>query len=114
MAKRMLADVLWQAANKYLLPNRKYKRGGPAEYSCWAIYMALQGSFDMPKVFTAHTDDEGEAWRFVRSLAAGRSLRVSAMVWPGEGWDAADDPQGNRYMWLLLAMHAAEDEGITV
>jgi hypothetical protein len=108
-SKRALADVLWEAANVYLSPTGKQIHGAP--YSCWAIWMAQNGTRRLPNEFGLHTSGGGAAWEFIRSMNGGESLACSYMT---EGSTSPRDVQSVRYMWLLLAMHVAEDEGLTV
>jgi hypothetical protein len=98
--KRMLADVLWEAANTYLCPDGK-ARGKYEPYSCAAVSMAFPGQ---PWSFP------DSARRFLRSL--GCDTDSLALLHPA--FEFSPEAQGIRYMWLLLAMHAAEDEGIEV
>jgi hypothetical protein len=67
-------------------------------WSCWAIDRALRGR---P---TCWDELKGEPWTFLFELGLNAS--------PHDGTRLKD--QGARYMWLLLAMHVAEDEGITL
>lgn len=84
-----LADVLWTAANKHL---------GAVEtkYSCFAVWDACD-------------DNAAEeiATNFLRSLGVETG---TVMEW----FPIGPVRQGVRYMWLLLAMHVAADEGLTV
>lgn len=98
MAKRMLADVLREAADVHLATNR-FARG--EEFSCHAMYRALHG----PR------------WRKRR----GFNTVAQTFLWSlgcdlgADGFGGlVDDEQGTRYMWLHLAAHVAEDEGIEV
>lgn len=83
-----LADVLWTAANVYLQSE---------EFSCHAVYEAL---------------NPGAEWdcrpdHFLVSLGCDVNKEQFLEF-------AHDERQGVRYIWLLLAMHVAEDEGIMV
>lgn len=104
---RPLADVLWEAANVWLHPTARKGWAsdlhGLTSWSCHAIEAALKGR--APTDYF-HTYQGGAAWEFIRSMNGGAYLDSALMM--------ARDTQGVRYMWLLLAMHAAEDEGITV
>jgi hypothetical protein len=91
--KRMLADVLWEAANIWLSADGRTARNGPHEYSCYAVDAAAGR-------------DAGAATRFLKSLGCKPSECGTTV------WDCWGDRQSIRYMWLLLAMHVAEDEGI--
>jgi hypothetical protein len=105
--KVALADVLWSAANEWLHPRSSHgwaaQNQGLTTWSCHAIQAALTGKapadvFDPPQ--------ERDGWEFIRGMNGGDGLAIRYMD--------GDDPQGVRYMWLLLAMHAAEDENIYV
>jgi hypothetical protein len=102
MAKRMLADVLWEAANVYLSPTLLPLgiKGERFEFSCHAFNRALHGN--KRNLNAENTFLEGLGVNFFYSAC--------------EEWrDFHDqDLQGVRYMWLLLAMHVAEDEGIEI
>ena len=104
MSKRMLADVLWEAANSFLTPTY----AGGADYgdpfSCNAVAMAA-------------TDGEGctlppSIREFLGELGcSGAAAELSYISGVRSGTLRL---QGIRYMWLLLAMHVAEDEGIAL
>lgn len=110
MSKRMLADVLWEAANVWLDPVNSMwcADGRSSSFACHAIEMALTGG-KLPKEFTKDEHGQGPVWDHVRRMGVECSYDV---LWPF-GSDATAK-QGVRYMWLLLAMHVAADEGITV
>jgi hypothetical protein len=94
MAKVPLATVLWEAANKYL----------PIEdYSCHATAHAMHG-----KRWRHSAWRSDKATRFLKSLGCDHE---SAGF---KGIHDEDEASGTRYMWLLLAMHAAADEEIMV
>src|SRR5687768_3879590 len=100
MAKRMLADVLWQAANEHLNDEPRESRftEGVHKWSCWAIDRALG---EKPSEYDALT---GSHWSFLKRLGLDASpTNVLERTTPDSR------VQGVRYMWLLLAMHAAED-----
>ena len=101
MKKRMLADVLWDAANKYLSlaedPMRPLQ-----EFSCHAVYQAAVGENWGRYPSRLDTIDYHLESLGCNTRDAGR--------FQCEGFER----QGIRYMWLLLAMHVAEDEGIEV
>lgn len=95
MKRVALADVLWDAANEHLSD----ALGFPGEsYSCHAVFSAVK--WDGPMVrkiesfFAALGCDPNDAYSF--------------------GVTSLTKRQGARYMWLLLAMHVAEDEGIYI
>lgn len=103
-----LADVLWTAANKHLAP--EWANNEVREYSCEAVAEACGfriGGCGM------------ERWEnFLASNAAITYLRKLG-VNPDSGtsldnFRSGTVRQGGRYMWLLLAMHVAEDEGIEI
>jgi hypothetical protein len=96
--KRMLADVLWEAANDWLWDGvADYGEFCGVEYSCAAVVRCI------------HPDPTDDALSFLEELGCDTS---SAMLEFGE--PMGPQRQGARYMWLLLAMHVAEDEGIEV
>lgn len=100
MSKRMLADVLWEAANSRLWDGQSTQWYG-STYSCHAVYDEVCN---------------GPMWdsniRPVRRFLASLGCDVENACF--EDYDCGRASQGVRYMWLLLAMHVAEDEGITV
>jgi hypothetical protein len=93
--KRMLADVLWEAANKHLSDGRTY---WGTSFSCHAALDAVDwedsAAHALRNFFRSLGCDPGEAYTFCSPSGHAR--------------------QSARYMWLLLAMHVAEDEGIEV
>jgi hypothetical protein len=99
--KRMMADVLWEAANLFLAASpREMATKNQELYSCPCVALAANGT----AFLTSNVRD------FLESLGCdtySASLFHSA-------WKHTEKSQGVRYMWLLLAMHVAEDEGITV
>ena len=103
--KRMLADVLWDAANVHLKSAEELtKPTNREQFSCHAVLAASGESFAFAFDSYVH---QSKAMSFLRSLGCD----FNSTAWD---LDAALDWQGVRYMWLLLAMHVAEDEGITV
>jgi hypothetical protein len=98
-----LADVLWDAANAYLALGSSDDQGGcsgPQLYSCHAIYEAIN-----PK----------SCWRPSERLNG--FLASLGCDFSGDGFDHIQGEfkrQGVRYMWLLLAMHVAEDLDIEI
>lgn len=99
MKKRMLADVLWKAANEYLQAGPFGVGDGKEPYSCPAVTRACK-STRMPDHVRA----------FLESLGCS-TCRDDLL---NRAWKFTEQSQGVRYMWLLLAMHVAEDEGIEV
>jgi hypothetical protein len=97
--KRMLADVLWDAANKHLSANNELNYQEQRDYfSCVAVEFSC-GNFK-----TACTAKE-----FLQKLGCPTDSAMQFLQFR-EGAQR----QGIRYLWLLLAMHVAEEEGITV
>jgi hypothetical protein len=96
--KVALADVLWTAANEYLWTGGD-EGYGPVRYSesCWAATDALPDY-----------SDESPVYRFLTDLGCDCGW-VQFRDYP-----AGPIRQGVRYMWLLLAMHVAADEGIQI
>jgi hypothetical protein len=97
--KRKLADVLWEAANVFLAHDPANKASGTECYSCPAVGMATGCIF---------LSDEVRA--FLTALGCDT---YSAELLHRE-WAHTKASQGVRYMWLLLAMHVAEDENIEI
>jgi hypothetical protein len=101
--KVALADVLWTAANKWLLTRNSHDGEPPLEYSCNAAQVAEAGRYKHHMFLNR----EGSfAVKFLEELGCNTGC---ATVFSGQ-----HDVQGVRYMWLLLAMHVAEDEGIQI
>jgi hypothetical protein len=97
--KRALADVLWTAANVHLsAPRQRDVWNERDEFSCYAVSLAC-GS--------------GYTWNIP---AVQYLYELGCKFNCDEVWPPFSDSrlQGVRYMWLLLAMHVAADEGITV
>lgn len=101
---RMLADVLWEAANVHLWDGMSEydpaadripldRPSPPRKYSCDALFSVTQCR-------------ERSAVEFVESFGVNIHSPMLDDIEEGEERQAA------RYMWLLLAMHVAEDEGI--
>lgn len=108
MKRRLLAEILWEAANTRLQSDFRYT-GGLWEFSCEAVADAL-GALD-------HIESRKDWDRFCKTppmqFLKSLGCKVGAMnafLRFGDG----PERQGVRYMWLLLAMHVAEDEGIMV
>jgi hypothetical protein len=103
--KRMLADVLWEAANCNLWNGRgrepSSQRAKTCGESCCAAAFAEAGKW----LWWSDAADR-ESVRFLRSL--GCDTGSTGFY----GFERGQERQGARYMWLLLAMHVAEDEGI--
>jgi hypothetical protein len=102
--KRMLADVLWRAANKHLTHTYYGGRDSQTKFSCNAAALAeSNGLSECPSE---------EVMRFVTEAGCnGSAMQLELISDQPNGSDAL---QGIRYMWLLLAMHVAEDEGIEI
>lgn len=98
MAKRKLADVLWEAANVHL---RSDLYSGQSSYTCDAVNYAGGGS-----------RANGPAVTFLHGL--GLPKGADDMFDLFDAFECGEQRQGVRYMWLLLAMHVAEDEGIEI
>jgi hypothetical protein len=108
--KRMLADVLWEAANKRLCATGGGMDGlarTEMRFSCNSIFRALN----------LKPSPDSMDGLFQLPLAVKNFLRCLGCDPYEDGYFQGLPPseqQGVRYMWLLLAMHVAEDEGITV
>lgn len=109
MAKRMMADVLWEAANKRLRPD-SYWNTFQSAATCCAAFWAERGC-----------EWHGEYTCWERAANASKSVQflrsLGCEVASDDQFDRfghGEERQGVRYMWLLLAMHVAEDEGLTV
>jgi hypothetical protein len=98
MSKRLLADVLWEAANVYLSHDGKCS-GNTEGYSCPAIGGAMGGWLP----------EDIKEW--LRSLGCDPH---GFTLFSRRAFAHTKHTQGLRYIWLLLAMHVAEDEGLTV
>jgi hypothetical protein len=90
MAKRMLADVLWEAANRFLMTAHEW-HPTKSYYTCDAVY-------------EASGDPKASLYLVDLGCPGGHGCFIEF----AEGMER----QGVRYMWLLLAMHVAEDERI--
>ena len=102
--KVKLADVLWEAANEHLNPNlRIYEK--QFDFSCEAVGEAVGIRWDGWTAFLRNHP----AIQFLREL--GCKCGSGTLF---DHWEDREQRQGVRYMWLLLAMHVAEDEGIEI
>lgn len=98
--KVKLADVLWEAANDRLSPRNSWNPAkGVDYYTCNAVRLAC----------ARIGADRIGALNFIGELGC-PIYSSSAFIQFTEG----PVRQGVRYMWLLLAMHVAEDEGIEI
>lgn len=111
--KRMLADVLWDAANVHLCTDGNLNEDGYL-YSCEAIASAAKHAWADP----SQCDYIGTWSDFVANHPAMHFVQSLGCNPKRDGMFAAfaygEERQGVRYMWLLLAMHVAEDEGLPV
>jgi hypothetical protein len=94
--QRPLADVLWEAANVHLSFDQ-YPRDGQTKFTCIAT--------DIAECKPHHKKGNGHIW-LETSMCVLQSMFCK--------FDEGEERQGVRYMWLLLAMHVAEDEGVMV
>ncbi len=103
--KRKLADVLYEAANFYLAPGSLLHEP-PYEFSCSAVVGALIKS--------------GPVWLSLGMANVPAHDFLMNLGCPTNSWNCFRNfpegakRQGVRYLWLLLAMHVAEDEGIEI
>jgi hypothetical protein len=97
--KVKLADVLWEAANERLWEGVRYDYGvsGKWRFSCDAVNTSL--SWNLKQATRS----------FLRDL--GCDIESIHMF---EEHREGTRRQGVRYMWLLLAMHVAEDENVEI
>lgn len=102
----MLADVLWEAANVFLFPP-SFDDASPHQWSpsCCAVMQAISPRWASRQEGLHKLAKKMPAFKFLAQL--GCDTHNFAMR-------DQKDPQGARYMWLLLAMHVAEDEGIEI
>jgi len=108
--KRFLADVLWEAANWHLSDDGTSRHAKWDNYSCFAVAIALGLSYGAV-THGPTVNSEDAAFNFLYELGCTFDC---AKVWDGLNSQPEEYIQGVRYMWLLLAMHVAEDEGITL
>lgn len=100
--KRLLADVLRDAAELHLNPVRIF--GGQDQFTCVAVAKVEFGR--TTDCLAAGDMGRSKGIAFMKTLGC---PYIAATVW---GDIPHDEFQGVRYMWLLLAACAAEDEGI--
>jgi hypothetical protein len=103
--KVALADVLWQAANEWLVSPLERHEPGKWLGSCCAVMTVLAPTWYLRGATLHEAAKSLPAFWFLKDL--GCDTHTQAMQWQ-------EDPQGVRYMWLLLAAHVAEDEGIEI
>ena len=107
MKKRMMADVLWEAANKHLC--HAYANS----FCKWSCNAALKA--ENPLLISEHriSDRKRRASatdKFLKSLGCQTGGHVGKFLNYPEG----PERQGVRYLWLMLAMHVAKDEKVTL
>ena len=107
MKKRMMADVLWKAANVHLT------HGDANSFCKWSCNAALKA--ENPRLITDYGIDNykrkaSATDKFLTSLGCQSGGHVGKFRNYPEG--AAR--QGVRYLWLMLAMHVAKDEKVTL
>lgn len=101
--KRALAEILWEAANKFLWAGGKSRKPYQDNESCFAAKSAAM-----------RPDDEWVCGTQVAPMPFLLSLGCEYYGEPFNAFREGPERQGVRYMWLLLAMHVAEDEGIEI
>jgi hypothetical protein len=108
--KVKLADVLWDAANKHLTDGEDEDG---CDYTCEAIAYAAKHGWASPD-----TDEHATWFDFIANHAAMHFVRELGCDTGRAGqfndFRYGEERQGVRYMWLLLAMHVAEDERIEI
>jgi hypothetical protein len=103
MAKVALAEVLWRAANTFLLPDNEFEIGMDW-YSCNAVAFALKRS--------NYVDIKRHpVMQFLTALGCKPD---SGLAFERQGLKWGRECQSARYIWLLLAMKVAEDEQIYI
>jgi hypothetical protein len=108
--KRMLADVLWTAANKHLASSDEFYNENTTTATCCAAYWADMGyDWRNHPGYWRDVSASSKAVRFLGELGCPVDSSDSFAA-----FSSREQRQGIRYMWLLLAMHVAEDEGIEV
>jgi hypothetical protein len=110
MKKVKLADVLWEAANNLLWDGSEPNPRDGCEWSCNAALAAEMGARFHYEYAIGNVENfrhQSEATRYLAQLGA--DPHVAAALGGNE-----EQRQGVRYMWLLLAMHVAEDEDIEI
>ena len=100
MTKRLLADVLWQAANRHISVDGTAHY--PEEYSCHAAMCSEFG-----RNWRAMNYADSVVVKFLSTLGCDPNSA-------GFNNSYGRGIQSMRYMWLLLAMHVAESEGIEI
>jgi hypothetical protein len=106
--KVALADVLWDAANEHL-DTPVTDPATPCRWSCNAVLSVEFGTVFLAAYMNDTTlalRTESQALRLLQTLGVDPNV--------AHHFGAGEDAQGVRYMWLLLAMHVAEDEGIEI
>jgi hypothetical protein len=107
-----VADILWEAANEHL---RSENEDAPEEgwlgclFSCDAVSSSAR----------AGGGDQADHWRGGDAVLAwletiGLPEGHVHMHHLFDDFERGEVRQGVRYMWLLLAMHVAEDEGLSL
>lgn len=103
MKTRALSEILWEAANEHLSCDSSidFRGWDESHFTCDAIRYSV-GVYDAAR-------------RVIRIL---ETFGLPSDAYDRDDifgeFDAGEERQGVRYMWLLLAMQAAEDEGIRV
>lgn len=103
MKKVKLADVLWDAANGRLWDGAGDYDAAP--YGYWR--------FSCDAVLTSQAPElQRAASQLLEDCGLPADARNRFDMFDSFEW--GEQRQGVRYMWLLLAMHCAEDEGIEI
>ena len=99
---RKISDILWEAANEYLsevgsIHLRSGGYGWKNKYSCLAVYDACEEFSVSPY----------ETMNFLEELGVNTDG-----FYEFNEFDAGEERQGARYLWLMFAYQVALSEGV--
>lgn len=111
---RLLADVLWEAANKRLRADNENGHLDDDDVGMGGVYTLSSYSCNAAEI--AESQDAYHGRCNAETTAFLKELGVEAYAYRGlrEEFPDGAERQGVRYMWLLLAMHVAEDECVEI